>query len=121
MPAPSARQLAKFCSLAVLALAGFALSPVFGDDHTLIEDAHHQLEKALNPGGDPPSDADRTALLQATLEDLKNLPHYYRGKRVEAMACIKSALLELKNGGSAEQVSEDIREADSDVRDMEAR
>ena len=104
-----------------LGLVGSSLSPAFGDDHTLVEDAHHKLEQALNPGGDVPSADDRTTLLQAALDDLKDLPHIYHGKRIDAMAEIKSALLELKNGGSSDQVSNDIREADSDVRDIEAR
>jgi hypothetical protein len=116
----SPRSIAKVSVLTLLGLGWIFLLPARADDHAIIEDAHHQLEQALNPGGDPPSSADLTAFLQKALDDLKVLPHIYRGTRVQAMDAIKSALLEIKNGGSGDQINEDIREADSEVRDIEA-
>ena len=107
--------------LALMALVALFLTaaPVRADDHALIEDAHHQLELAMNPGGPAPSDADRTTELKAAMEDLRNVTPFHHGVRVRAMFDIKAALNDVSSGDPGHQAVNDIREADLLVRDME--
>ena len=97
-------------------------SLVYGDDRSMLQDARDKLEQALNQ--DPPNDADRTTLLQSTLEILKHLPPLddKTDKRhlKQAIAYVDSALFELKNGDPSQRVPEDIRNADSDIRSITA-
>lgn len=111
-------RLGQVLALVILATAWNSLSPVYGDEHAMIEEAHHDLQQALNPGGNTPSAADQTALLNSALSNIKDLPPRYRGHRNLAIADIKSALHELSEGDPA-KAANDIREADREVRILE--
>ena len=105
--------------LPVAALLSLLILPARADTHAMVEEAHHDLQKALNPGGDRPSDADRTADLKAALEIIKDLPKSRNPRpRFYAMRSLKAALKEIAEGDSS-QATADIRDADSSIRDME--
>ena len=115
----SIQNLSKIGACALLAL--LSLSPARADIHSMAEDAHHDLEKALNPGGDPPSDAERTSLINSALDLMKNFPPIRRERRViEARDSLKAALEEIKNGDPDHAAANDIRDADSIIRDLES-
>jgi hypothetical protein len=121
MTSRSSRHFAGAGLLLLLALGGFSLSPVRADLHSMVQDAHHDLEQALNPGGDTPSDTDRTNYLNAALDALKDLPPIRHPRRLGILRDdIRSALEEIKNGDPNHQAANDIRDADSIVRDLES-
>ena len=112
---------ARLLALIILGSISSVISPAHGDIHSQAQDAHHDLEQALNPGGDTPSDADRINLLKSALDDLKNFPPIHHPKRLTmARQYIRSAIDEIEKGDPDHQAVNDIREADSIVRDLEA-
>ena len=91
-------------------------APVFGDDD-LLNQAFDLVHQAWNPGGDPPSDDQRTELLTQALELAKDAPdHHVRGHRVQAILDIKAALTLIKDGDSDHKADEYIRDAASELR-----
>jgi hypothetical protein len=115
--------LGKIVALTFLASGALEISlPLHADEHSMIEAIHDKLHQAMNPGGDAPSDAERTSLLQAALEELKDLPfgHWgHWGHRNAAISDVKMALDALKSGNENREVYNDIRDADAEVRTME--
>ena len=108
-------------NLVWLAIFGAILSlssPAYAEGDPLINQARDQLHEALNPGGDPPSDADRTALLQSALTELQKSPAIYHGQRAKAIEDIKSALFEIGRGDPDHKVTDYIRDALDMVRDI---
>jgi hypothetical protein len=113
------RNLSKIGAFVILAFS--FISPARADIHSQVQDAHHFLEQALNPGGDTPSDADRINSLNSALDALKNLPPIHRPKRVTMIRqYIRTAIDAIKNGDPDHQAANDIRDADSAVRDLES-
>lgn len=112
--------LCRFLALSTLLILGLSAAlPCRADEPVGLRVAHDELKAALNPGGDPPPDQDRITHLKAALDALKNLPpNIWRG-RYQATSYINSAIYEIKNSGSPNQINSDIRDADSLVRDME--
>ena len=117
-PRPLTR-LSKTAALAFLASVALEISSLHADEHSTLEAIHDKLHQAMNPGGDAPSNADRTSLLKAALEELKDLSPWYHGHRNAAISDIKMALDALKAGDENNEVYNDIRNADNEVRDME--
>ena len=116
----SSKSIVDFLPISVLVAVIFGgILPVHADEHSMLEAIHDKLHQAMNPGGDAPSDAERTALLQAALKELKDLPFGYRGHRNAAISDVKMALDALKSGNENNEVYNDIRDADAEVRTME--
>jgi hypothetical protein len=113
-------------SLVGLAVIGlfFNFSPVaLGDDAdtATMTQAHDLLHQALGiDDTTPPSDADRTNLLNQAKALLQNAPpaHYHR-HRLNAIKYIDAALFELGRSDPDHKVMDYIRSADSEVRDVE--
>jgi hypothetical protein len=90
-------------------------APVFGDD--MLNKALDLVHQALNPGGDQPSNDDRTTWLTQALDLARNSPvRNARGHRVKAINDIQAALDQLKQGDSNNAATEYIREAYSELR-----
>ena len=105
--------------LPTLLLMTILALPARADLHSMAQDAHHALERALNPGGSLPSDADRTAALKEALKIIHDFPKTRNPRpRFYAQRSIKAALDEIASGQS-DKATADIRDADSDVRDLE--
>ncbi len=106
--------------LAVLtAMLSLAL-PAWADDSSadMLNKAYDLVHQAWNPGGDPPSDAQRTDLLTKALDLTKNAPdHHLKGTRKQAMLDIQAALDLLKNGDSDHKAGDLIHKAADDLRD----
>jgi len=114
------RCLSSFFGLAILgaflSLSSLALADV---DDPLLNDARANLEKAWNPGGDPPSDDDRVALLKSALADLKKVPPGgYHGHRMKAIDFIQSALFELDKGDPDHKAGDYIHSAVEEIRNI---
>jgi hypothetical protein len=105
---------------AVLAVLLSFSAPAFGDssdDGDMLSKAEDLVHQAWNPGGDPPSNAQRTDLLNQALQLTQAEPdHHLKKHRAQAMMDIKSALDELKNGDPNNKAVEFIRDADSELR-----
>ncbi len=109
----------RMTGLGLFVLLVSASSPAQADLHSMAQDAHRALERALNPGGPLPSDADRTADLKEALKIIHDFPKTRNPQpRFYAQRSIKAALDEIASGQS-EKATADIRDADSDVRDLE--
>jgi hypothetical protein len=104
-----------------VAVVGAALSlgaPVYGMDDDMLNQALDLVHQAWNPGGDPPSDADRTNLLTKALTLTQNAPeHHVRGHRVQAILDIKAALAMIKDGDPDHKATEVIHDAADELRD----
>jgi hypothetical protein len=104
--------------LAILGAILIFSSPAYAAGDPLIDKARDQLHQALNPGGDPPSNADRTALLKSALALLQKSAPVYRGQRAKAIEDVKLALEALSKGDPDHKAKELIREALDYVRDI---
>ena len=105
-------------SVAVGAILGWAAPAYAGDDGALLKQAEDLVHQAWNPGGDPPSNDDRTQLLTKAIELAAKEPdHRLAGRRVEAIRLIKAALEEMKNGDPENRVNGDLQDADRALRD----
>jgi hypothetical protein len=107
--------------VAVLSFAlGFA-APVFGDaDVDVLNQAQDLVHQALNPGGDPPSNAQRIDLLNQALKLLQQIPpdkSQYRGHRKKAVFDLRAALGELNQGDPNNKATDDIEDASAAIRD----
>ena len=93
-------------------------APVFGEDTDMLNKAFDLVHQAWNPGGDPPTDAQRTDLLTQALKLAQDAPqHRVAGHRVKAILEIKAALSLIKDGDPDHQAAEHIRDAASELRD----
>jgi len=106
---------------AVLGAIFLCSIPVFGDngsdDGALLKQADTLVKQAWNPQGDPITVEARTQLLTKALELMKKEPdHHLRGTKVKAMALVQTALDELKAGDPGNQVSGNLKDADSMLR-----
>jgi hypothetical protein len=99
------------------AILGFS-SPAHAAGDPLINQARDQLHQALNPGGNAPSDADKTALLKSALTFLQKSPAIYRGQRKRAIEDVTAALFELGRGDPDHKTNDYIRKALDEVRDI---
>jgi hypothetical protein len=90
----------------------------YGEDSDMLNQALDLVHQAWNPGGDPPSDADRTQLLNKALTLAQNAPeHRVRGHRVQAILDIKAALALIKDGDADHKATEMIHDAADQLRD----
>jgi len=108
-------------SLFLLAVLGafLGLGSLAHADNPLLNDAADDLHQALNPGGDVPSVADRTQLVQAALQALRKVPiGGYHGHLKNAITSIQAALDVLGKGDPDNKAGEYIREALDQVRDI---
>jgi hypothetical protein len=97
-------------------------APAFGDaapvSADLLNQAYDLVHQAWNPGGDPPSDAQRTELLTKALGLIKDAPdHHLKGTRVQASRDIKAALDMLKAGDPDHKAGDLIHTAAEELRD----
>jgi hypothetical protein len=112
------RLLNYLCLAAVGALLSLP-SLARASDLPMLDDARDLLEKAWNPGGDTPSDADRIQLLNAALADLQKTPRgHYHHHLEDALAFVKSALYQLQKGDPDHKAGDIIRSALDEVRDL---
>ena len=106
-------------TLPALILVTILSAPARADLHVMAQDAHKILERAINPGGEVPGPAERTADLKEALVIVQNFPRTRNPRpRFDAIRSLKAALAEIAAGHS-DQATDDIRDADSDVRDLE--
>ena len=107
-------------------------APAFGDDGNtaaVISQARDLVHQAWNPDGDPPSDDQRTALLNKALKLLQQLPppppehhwvHFHGDIVVQdhvgkAIQDINSAISGIQNGTPADQINASIQDADVEL------
>ncbi len=102
---------------AVIGLA-ISFSPLVADDNTdMLNKALDLVHQAWNPAGDPPSDAQRTDLLNQALKLAKAAPdHHLRNHRVQAILDIKAALTEIQAGDADHKAADYMQDADSELR-----
>lgn len=82
----------------------------------MLNKAFDLVHQAWNPAGDPPSNADRTDLLDQALKLAQDAPdHHLKGHRVQAILDIKAALDELAKGDPDHKAVEYIHDADSEL------
>ena len=92
-------------------------APVFGQDTDMLNKAFDLVHQAWNPGGDPPSDDQRTDLLNQALKLAQDAPqHNVAGHRVKAILDIKAALAAIKDGDPDHKAGDYIRDAASELR-----
>ena len=107
------------CSLllAVISLA-LSFSPIRADDNTdMLNKALDLVHQAWNPAGDPPSDAQRTDLLNQALKLAQAAPdHHLKKHRVQAILDIKAALTEIQGGDADHKAADYMQDADSELR-----
>jgi hypothetical protein len=90
-------------------------APAFGDD--MLNQALDLVHQALNPGGDQPSNDDRTTWLTQALGLAQKSPiRNARGHRVKAINDIRAALDAIKQGSPDHEVADYIRAAYSELR-----
>jgi hypothetical protein len=106
-------------SCAILgAILGWPVAAVAGDDGDLLKQAEDLVHQAWNPGGDAPSNDDRTQLINKAIELAQKEPdHRLHGTRVEAIRLLKAALEQIKNGDPDNRVSGELQDADRELRD----
>jgi len=87
-------------------------SPAFGVSHPLMLQAQDLIHKAWNPGGKPPSDEKRLKLLNQALTLMANDPYTgYNGHKTKAIRYVHTAIFEMQNGGSSQQVNDYLQDA----------
>jgi hypothetical protein len=113
-------------ALIALGLALFTLATLRADDnvdyHPALEDIHGLLKQAMGgDSGTPPDKAQLTDLLKKAQQELRDIPpeRHWGGHRQEGLFLIQAALDAIAQGEPDDKVQGDIRDADSDVRDME--
>jgi hypothetical protein len=118
--------------IATISACLYFSAPAFGDDGNnaaLISQARDLVHQAWNPDGDPPSDNQRTALLNKALKLLQQLPpppplphhvHFHGDLEIEdhvgkAIQDISGAISGIQNGTPADQVTAAIQDADVEL------
>jgi hypothetical protein len=110
-------------ALIVPVVSLFILAPLRADPdyHPTVEDIHALLKQAM--GGDSgivPDKAQLTDLLKKAQQELRDLPPgIWHGHRNKGLFLLQAALDQIAQGDPDNKVQEDIRDADSEVRDME--
>jgi hypothetical protein len=110
----------RFWGVVLCAILAFS-APVFGDGTDTAADMLSQaldlVHQAWNPGGDPPSNDQRTDLLTQALKLAKESPnHNVKGHRVQAILDIQAALALLNDGDPDNKAVEYIHDAASELR-----
>jgi hypothetical protein len=108
-----------FTALWVAIMSGLLTlsAPVYGEGADMLNQARDLVHQAWNPGGDAPSDAQRTDLLTQALELAKDSPQRHVARhRLTAILDIKAALLEIKRGDPDHKVTDYLRDADLELR-----
>jgi hypothetical protein len=106
------------CCATLGAILGWPTSALAGDDGDLLKQAEDLVHQAWNPGGDAPSNDDRTQLINKAIELTQKEPdHHLHGTRVEAIRILKAALEEIKNGDPNNRVTGELQDADRELRD----
>jgi hypothetical protein len=105
------------CAVVTGVILGYA-TPVFaGDDGDVLKQSEELLKQAWNPGGDPPSDADRTDLLTKAIALAKSEPdHRLHRTRMEAVRLMQLAVDTIKAGDADHKVNGLLQDADRDLR-----
>jgi hypothetical protein len=110
-------------ALVVPVVSLFTLAPLRADPdyHATVEDIHALLKQAM--GGDsgmPPDKAQMTELLKKAQQELRTMPPgRWHGHLNQAVFLIQATLQAINQGASDDKVQGDIRDTDSEVRDME--
>jgi hypothetical protein len=114
------RSMVGLLSLAVLAaFLGLGSLVHAAVDNPSLNDARTDLHDALNPGGPPLSLADKTKLVKAALDSLKQVPEGgYRGHLKSARSLCETALDVLGKGDPDDKAKDYIRQALEEVRDL---
>jgi hypothetical protein len=104
------------CVVTISVVLGFS-TPLFGESTDMLNKAFDLVHQAWNPGGDPPSDAQRTELLTKALKLAQDAPqHKVGGHRVKDVRDIEAALSLLKDGDPEHKATEYIHDAASELR-----
>ena len=105
------------CSVAVGAIFGAATPAFAGDDGAVLKQSEDLLKQAWNPGGDPPSNDERTQLLTRAIKLADSEPdHHLHLQRVKAVNLMQKAIDTIKAGDPNNQVDSLLQDADSDLR-----
>jgi hypothetical protein len=91
--------------------------PALGQDAGMLNQALDLVHQAWNPGGDPPSNAQRTDLLTKALKLAQDAPQrHVKGHRVKAIEEIQEALDEIQKGDPDHKVDGLLHDANSELR-----
>lgn len=95
-----------------------SLPALANDTADNLKQAAQLVHEAWNPAGDPLSDDKRTELLAKALDLAVNSPQrHVHGHRVKAIAFIRAALDDIKNGDPDKKVNGLLHDADSELRE----
>jgi hypothetical protein len=101
----------------------FNLAPLRADPdyHPMVEQVHALLKQAMGgDSGTPPDKAQLTDLLKKAQGELKDIPPgHWGGHRKQALFLLQGTLDAVAQGAPDDKVQQDIRDTDSEVRDME--
>ena len=103
----------------LIALVSLSVSlPLSADDKTdMLEKAFDLVHQAWNPAGDPPSNEQRTDLLNQALKLMQDAPdHHLRNHRVQAILDVKAALAEIQKGDPDQKAKNYIHDANDELR-----
>jgi hypothetical protein len=104
----------------VIGLVLFFSAPVFAEDGSigLLNQACDVVHQAWNPGGDPPSDVQRTDLLNQALKLIQKAHSWkhYGGHLAKAFKDIQAALSLIKSGVPPDKVTDPIHDAETELR-----
>ena len=110
-------------ALLVPVVSLFILAPLRADPdyHPTVEDIHALLKQAMGgDSGSVPDKAQLTDLLKKAQQELMDIPPGpWHGHRKQALFLIQGTLDAIARGDPDDKVQGDIRDADSEVRDME--
>ena len=106
------------CLVSMGVILGLSARAFADDDGDLLKQSEDLLKQAWNPGGDPPSNDQRTELLGKAIALAQKEPdHRLARNRVAAIQSMKAALEEIKAGDPNNKANEDMQDADRDLRD----
>ena len=105
------------CACVAGAFLGYA-TPVFAnDDGDVLKQSEDLLKQAWNPGGDPPSNDQRTDLLTKAIELAKTeSDHRLHGQRMKAVRDMQLAIDTIKAGDPDNKVNGILQDADRELR-----
>ncbi len=106
------------CAVVIGVSLGYATPAFAMDDGDALKQAEGLVKQAWNPGGDPPSDADRTDLLTKAIALIKSEPdRRLHRKRMDAQRLVQLAIDTIKAGDADHKVNGMLQDADRDLRD----